>query len=150
MRKIAGPLLLGALGLAACGGTWGATPVQELQGNGVAAAEGATVVTAEELHRSTGSVLRALMGKVPNMKVSFIGLERCPAITLRHYEDIHGNNFPLVYLDGTRANNTCILESVQAYDLERVEVYPMGFTRRPGYGTHTQGLILLFSRTTGD
>ncbi len=150
MRKIAGPMILLTLGIAACGGTWQATPSQPNQGNGVAVSEGATVVTAEELHTSSGSVLRALMGKVPNLKVNFVGLERCPAITLRNYEDIHGNNFPLVYLDGTRANNTCILESVQAYDLDRVEVYPMGFTRRPGYGTHTQGLILMFSRTTGD
>lgn len=143
-------LLVGALGLGACGGTWSATPRPELEGNGVSRADGATVVGAEELHQHNGSVLRAIMGKVPNMKVKFVGLQRCPAITLRTYENLHGQNFPLVYLDGTRADNTCILESIPAYDLDRVEIYPMGFTKRPGYSTHTQGLILLFSRTTGD
>ncbi len=150
MKRMTGAVLvLGALGLGACASGWTATPKQGMDGNGVNAADGATVVTAEELHGSNGSVLRAIMGKVPNMKVNFIGLDRCPAITLRHYKDIHGNNFPLVYLDGTRTTNTCILETLPAYDLDRVEIYPMGFTKRPGYGTHTQGLILLFSRTAG-
>ncbi|NIQ56778.1 MAG: TonB-dependent receptor plug domain-containing protein, partial [Gammaproteobacteria bacterium] len=121
----------------------------ERRGTGVQVSDGATVVSAAELHDSHGSVLRAIMGKVPNMKVNFVGLDRCPAIALRSFEEIHGNNFPDIYLDGTRANNTCILESVRAEDLDRVEIYPQGFTRRPGYGTSTHGLILLFSRRSG-
>ena len=32
-------------------------------------------------------------------------------------------------------------------DVARVEVYPQGVTRRPGYGTHAHGLILVFMRT---
>ena len=151
MRAITTAVLTaGALTLGACGGSWRATPPTPLDGNGVAGSEGAHVVTAQELHASNGSVLRAIMGKVPNMKVNFVGLDRCPAVTLRRAKEIHGNNFPLVYLDGTRANNTCILESVPAYDLDRVEIYPMGFTTRPGYATHPQGLILLFSRLAGE
>jgi hypothetical protein len=28
-----------------------------------------------------------------------------------------------------------------------VEIYPMGYTTRPGYATHAHGLILLFTRS---
>jgi len=29
-------------------------------------------------------------------------------------------------------------------DVESVEIYPMGFTTRPGYASHAHGLILVF------
>ncbi len=148
LRTAAAPLcVVLAIGASACGGSWHATPAAELEGNGITNSGGATVITAEELHTASGSVLRALMGKVPNMKVEFIGTDRCPAIALRRAKDFHGFNFPDVYLDGTRATNTCILDNLPAAELDRVEIYPQGFTVRPGYGTSTHGLILLFSRT---
>lgn len=151
MRRITGSLImLAALALSGCAGTWTGTPEQELEGNGVGASDGATVVTAEELHTHSGSVLRAIMGKVPNMKVSFIGMQRCPAITMRRTKDLYGNNFPDVYVDGTRARSTCILDSIRAADADRVEIYPQGFTKRAGYATSTHGLILVFTRRTGD
>ena len=131
--------------LTACSGGWNSRETVPA-GNGVSITDGATVVTAEELHESSGSVLRALMGKVPNMRVNFTGLLRCPAIALRRFEEIHGHNFPSVYVDGTRTHDTCVLESIQAYDVDRVEIYPAGFTKRPGYATSTHGLILIFSR----
>lgn len=142
--------MLSALALGACTGGWTGTPVQELEGNGVSASDGATVVTAEELHTQNGSVLRAIMGKVPNMKVDFVNMHRCPAITMRRTKDLHGNSFPDVYVDGTRAHNTCVLESMRAMDADRIEIYPQGFTKRAGYATSTHGLILIFTRRTGD
>lgn len=149
MRRIMRSLVvLGAIGLGACVGGW-ATPEPVLEGNGVHASDGATVVTAEELHTYGGSVLRAIMGKVPNMKVDFVGLQRCPAITMRRDKDLYGNNFPDVYVDGTRTRSTCVLESIQAIDTDRIEIYPQGFTKRPGYATSTHGLILIFTRRTG-
>jgi len=42
------------------------------------------------------------------------------------------------------ATDTCILESLRAQDVESVEIYPMGFTTRPGYASHAHGLILVF------
>lgn len=129
-----------------CGGSWTGAPAPELEGTGVASIAGATVVTAEELHTHGGTVLRAILGKVPNLKVEFVGVGRCPSIALRRAKDFRGYNYPSVYLDGTHAQNTCILESLQAGDLDRVEIYPQGFTTRPGYATSTHGLILLFSR----
>jgi hypothetical protein len=55
---------------------------------------------------------------------------------------------PHVYVDGTRTTDTCILETLRAEDVERIEVYPQGFTTRPGYGTHANGLILVFMRSS--
>jgi hypothetical protein len=129
-----------------CGGTWDSTIEAVEPGPGIQEVDGATVLTGGELFDQQGSVLRAMSGKIPNMKVDVGPAGRCPAIAFRRSKDIHGANSPLGYLDGVRANDTCILVSLQANDLERVEVYPQGFTTRPGYGTSTHGLILLFSR----
>lgn len=138
------PMVAVLVSLAACGGWRGGTP----RGDAVTGQEGGTVISGEELARTHGSVLRAMVGKVPNMKVNFTGLDRCPAIAMRRFEEVHGQNFPDVYVDGTRASNTCILETLQAQDAARVEIYPMGFTRRPGYGTNGNGLILVFLRSS--
>ncbi len=134
------------LAAAGCGGAWRGSPEPVLEGNGVGSLGGATVVNAQELHRSNGSVLRAIMGKVPNMKVSFRDMGRCPAIAIRSFEDHHGNDFPGIYVDGTHVRDTCVLETLDARDTERVEVYPMGFTTRPGYASNNNGLILVFLR----
>lgn len=141
---VAGALL--ALLGTGCAGGWGRTSGPAPEGSGIENVGGATVITAKELHASNQTVLRTLMGKVPNLKVDFVGQARCPTITLRRAKDLYGQSFPLVYLDGTRAQSTCILDEVQAMDLDRVEIYPQGFTLRPGYATSSDGLILLFSR----
>ena len=142
-------VVLGAVAVSACGGTWRATPEPELSGNGVANVGSATVVGAEQLRRSEGSLLRAIMGKVPNMKVSYaVGMSRCPSIAMRSFEDHRGMDRPSVYVDGTHVNDTCILETLDAREVDRVEIYPMGFTTRPGYGTNGAGLILVFLRRT--
>lgn len=142
------PLLiaLAVLVHAGCGGSWRATPEPDLPGNGVVNVGGATIVGPQELRDQGGSVLRAIMGKVPNLKVSFRDMGRCPTIAMRTYKDHHGNDFPGVYVDGTHAGDTCILETLDARDVERVEIYPAGFTNRPGYATNNNGLILVFLR----
>ena len=145
--KMRGVMVIGALAAAACGGTWRATPERELTGNGVKNLGSATVVSAEQLRESNGSLLRAIMGKVPNMKVSYtVGMNRCPSIAMRSFEDHRGNDRPSVYVDGTHVTDTCILETLDAREVDRVEVYPMGFTTRPGYATNGAGLILVFLR----
>lgn len=142
-----GVVVLGLLAAAGCGGSWRATPEPELEGNGIEASGGATIVTAQELRGTQGSVLRAIMGKVPGMKVTFtVGMSRCPSIAMRRSEDHLGNDRPSVYVDGTHVYDTCILETLEAREVDRVEIYPMGFTTRPGYGTNNAGLILLFLR----
>lgn len=140
-------LALAVFAPAGCGGTWRGSEPPEVEGTGVGNLAGVTVVTAGELHASGQSVLSAIMGKVPNMKVTYTaGLDRCPSIAMRSFEDHRGSDRPSVYVDGTRANDTCVLETLDARDVQRVEIYPMGFTKRPGYATNNAGLILVFLR----
>jgi hypothetical protein len=76
-----------------------------------------------------------MSGKVPNFRVQR-GTGECPEISLRNHVSVPTAVNPPVYVDGTRTTDTCILESLRTEDVERVEVYPQGFTTRPGYGTH--------------
>lgn len=107
---------------------------------------GAVVLTGPALEDGSGSVLGAMTGKVPNLRVR--KTQGCPDITLRSYVSYVGLSNPHVYVDGTRAIDTCVLESLRTNDVQRVEVYPQGVTRRPGYGTHAPGLILVFMRSS--
>lgn len=106
---------------------------------------GAIVLTGEALDDGPGNVLAAMAGKVPSLRIRQHN-NACPEIVLRSHVSFTGTVNPHVYVDGTRATDTCILETLRAHDVERVEVYPLGFTTRPGYGRHAQGLILVFMR----
>lgn len=135
-----------------CVGLWACGPLRKSTGgrtstrDGVSIERGAVILTGSALEDGSGSVLSAMSGKVPNFKVKRQS-GRCPQITLRSYVRFEAGMNPHVYVDGTRATDTCILESLQSDDVERVEVYPQGFTTRPGYGTHADGLILVFMRS---
>lgn len=107
--------------------------------------DGAVILAGAALDDEPGTVLAAMIGKVPGFRV--LRVNQCPEIRLRSSVSARGAANPHVYVDGTRATNTCILESLRARDVERVEVYPQGFTKRPGYGTHAHGLILVFMRS---
>jgi hypothetical protein len=116
--------------------------------NGVSIERGAFVLTGMALEDGPGSVVAALTGKVPNFRLQRIS-GQCPIITLRNAVSFRSVVNPHVYVDGTRAVDTCVLESLRTVDVERVEVYPQGYTTRPGYGTHAHGLILVFMRSAG-
>lgn len=139
------PTLLGALlavfGLTACAAGMG-------RGDGsVVNNGGGTVISGSALLDGQGSVLETLRGKVPNLKIQrYVG--ECPRITFRSdatYQTAAVT--PHVYVDGTRATDTCILESLQGRNVQRVEVYPSGVSGRPGYPSHAHGLILVFLRS---
>lgn len=127
--------------LSACGLTFGATDEASVRSNG-----GGTVVSGPALLDGHGSVLESLRGKVPGLNIRNDG-EPCPRITLRNDASHRTQVTPLVYVDGTRTMDTCILESLRSRDVETVEVYPTGVTNRPGYITHPHGLILVFLRS---
>lgn len=111
---------------------------------------GAFVLTGMALEDGSGSVLGAMAGKVPNFRIHGQRMQgSCPVITLRNAVTFRSVVNPHVYVDGTRATDTCVLEQLRTVDVSRVEVYPMGFTRRPGYGVHAHGLILIFMRSAG-
>ena len=113
---------------------------------GVTSRNGAIILSGSTLDDGRGSLLDALRGKVPNLRIHRSSRE-CPQISLRSHTTFETVVEPHVYVDGTRATDTCILESLRSQDVESVEIYPMGFTTRPGYGTHAHGLILVFMRT---
>jgi hypothetical protein len=109
---------------------------------------GAFVITGAALEDGPGSLLATLTGKVPNFRLQR-NSGRCPIITLRNAVSFVDVVNPHVYVDGTRATDTCVLTQLRAHDVARVEVYPQGFTRRPGYGRHAHGLILVFMKSAG-
>jgi hypothetical protein len=109
----------------------------------------AVILTGDALKDGPGTVLAAMSGKVPNFRVRQHS-GQCPEITLRANVSFQGEVNPQVYVDGTRTSDTCILETLRTDDVERVEVYPQGFTTRPGYATHAHGLILVFMRSAGE
>ena len=113
--------------------------------NGVTSENGALVLTGQSLGDGQGDLLGTMVGKVPNFRVRRVR-QQCPQITLRNAVSFQSVVNPHVYVDGARATDTCILESLRANDVQRVEVYPTGVTQRPGYGTHAHGLILIFMR----
>jgi hypothetical protein len=132
--------------LAACTTGQPGTAPEPRTGGGVEYRDGAIVISGVALDDGRGSVLSALQGKVPNMRVQRNGVD-CPQITLRSNVNYRGVGNPHVYVDGTRTTDTCVLQSIRTEDVDLVEVYAQGFTKRPGYGRHAHGLILLFMRT---
>jgi hypothetical protein len=102
-------------------------------------------VTGREHVRERGTVLSALQGRVAGMHVNRAG--GCPEITLRGRTSIMGSSNPVIYVDGTRVTNTCILEMLNSNDVDRVEVYPMGIAPGGSHRNSPTGLILIFLRT---
>ena len=114
-------------------------------GGGVESVGGAIIVSGRALDEHRGSILDALEGRVPGMKV-LPHLDQCPQISLRSHVTFQSIVNPQVYVDGTRATDTCILRTIRTDNVESIEVYPTGVTTRPGYATHAHGLILVFMR----
>ncbi len=112
---------------------------------GVTSRNGAIILSGSTLDDGRGSLLDAMRGKVPNLRIHRSS-GQCPQISLRSHVTFETVVEPHVYVDGTRATDTCILESLRGQDVDMVEIYPMGFTTRPGYATHAHGLILVFMR----
>ncbi len=138
-------LLVLALLLAACAPHRSEEQTAGLEG-GVKIRGGATVISGVTLENETGSVLDALVGRVPNLRIRRISGD-CPQINLRSSVSFESVTNPQVYVDGTQMADTCVLESLRAQNVELVEIYPMGVTTRPGYATHAHGLILVFMRS---
>ena len=113
---------------------------------GVSSRAGGTVISGAALQDGTGSVLDAMRGKVPSLKIQrYRG--QCPKIALRNDATFQTVVEPHIYVDGARATDTCILESLRTHDVDRIEIYPTGVSGRPGYLSHAHGLILLFMRS---
>ncbi len=115
-------------------------------GGGVTSREGAIIISGVALEDGPGTVLQAIRGKIPSMRIQRPS-GQCPTIVLRNFVTFQSAVNPHVYVDRTRISDTCILDTIRTEDVESVEVYPMGVTSRPGYSPHAHGLILVFMRT---
>jgi hypothetical protein len=138
-------LALLALLLAACAAHQSEDQTADLEG-GVEIRQGAIIISGVTLEKEPGSVIDAMIGRVPNFRVQRVS-GTCPQISLRTHVSFESVTNPHVYVDATRIADTCILDSLRAQNVELVEVYPMGVTTRPGYATHAHGLILVFMRS---
>jgi len=107
---------------------------------------GSLVITGRALSADPGrTVLDAIRHSMPQLHIAgWTQYTRCPMLQLRGMDSVEGKNDPDVYVDGTRTTDTCPLVTIQAVSTERIEVYPMGMTSRPGYPSSGHGLILIF------
>ncbi len=135
----------GAVALLGCSPRRGRAPAPSSEdGVGVVKNGSSIVLTSAVLHLENNSLLDVLHRRLPNLEID--PTEDCPEVFLRGRSSIMNASNAAIYVDGQLAANTCILETLYAFDLERVEVYPMGVTTRPGYLSDADGLILVFLR----
>jgi len=107
---------------------------------------GSLIITGRALASDPSrSVLDVIRHSMPQLRITgWTPYTRCPLLELRGKDSMEGSNDPDVYVDGTRTTDTCPLIQIQAVQTERVEVYPLGMTSRPGYPGSGHGLILIF------
>jgi hypothetical protein len=115
-------------------------PVMSERHNGTA-----TIVTGAQLRGGGSSLLDGLRSRIANFRVE--RSQPCPEVRLRGQRSVVGNSNPVVYVNGTRAANTCVLEQILPMDVDAVEVYANGVSSRPGYRNSPTGLVLVFTRT---
>ncbi|MHB1168260.1 MAG: TonB-dependent receptor plug domain-containing protein [Longimicrobiales bacterium] len=133
-------VVLTAAAMAACASSPG-------RGNGEDEPGGhATVIDEQTLQQSGGNVLNILPSHVAGMRIKHT--DNCPEILMRGTRSLMNSNDPVIYVDGTRSGNTCVLQTLVPSDIHRIEVYPMGVTQRPGYRNSPNGLILVFMKTS--
>jgi hypothetical protein len=111
---------------------------------GVTTEGGAVILTGAALDEAPGDLLSAMIGKVPSLRVTRGA--GCPQVTLRSTVTEFNVMDPQIYVNGTPAVDTCILESLRAADVARVEVFASGVANRAGYLNDPNGLILVFTK----
>jgi hypothetical protein len=104
----------------------------------------AIVIEGPSLNPSRGSLISILQDHVRGMNVQ--RTDGCPRIVMRGGLGRSQVAEALVYVDGQRMADTCVLEGLNIESIERIEAYPSGVSQRPGYTTNTGGLILVFSK----
>ncbi len=104
----------------------------------------AVVIPDDEFNSNRGSLISVLRDNIRGMSVS--RENACPHIVLRGGIGRSQAAEALVYVDGQRFSDTCILDSINIESIAWAEVYPSGVTQRPGYTTNAGGLILFFMK----
>jgi hypothetical protein len=143
MNRSAGPWTA-SVALLALGCASAPAPGSDTQGDATTAVRGgsAIVVEGEDIQGRGQTLLRLLDERVSGMSVTYNG--PCPSIVIRGRKSLFGSNDPLIYVDGARALNTCVLDDLSTDVVKRIEVYPSGVAQKPGYDSSRNGLILVF------
>jgi hypothetical protein len=110
------------------------------------ATTGSLILTGHALSSDPGrTILDVIRHSMPQLRITgWTPYTRCPMLEMRGKDSMQGSNDPDVYVDGTRTSDTCPLVTIQAVSTDRIEVYPLGMTSRPGYPSSGHGLILIF------
>ena len=108
----------------------------------------AIVIEDDSFEASRGSMLSILQMEVRSMSVS--RENACPHIVVRGGVGRSQAAEPLVYVDGQRMSDTCVLDALSVESVSRAEIYPSGVTNRPGYHSNSGGLILVFLKNGSD
>jgi hypothetical protein len=104
----------------------------------------AIVIDDESIDSSRGSLLSIMQDHVRGMSVN--RSTDCPHIVLRGGMGRSQAAEALVYVDGQRFTDTCVLDTLNLETIGSIEVYPSGVTTRPGYFSNSGGLILVFTK----
>ena len=143
MTRLSAIGVVSALGFfAGCAGSPGRGPIADDGAPNARNTGSAIVLEGEDIKGRGQTLLRLMSERITGMSVNYSGT--CPAIQLRGKKSMFGNNDPLIYVDGARALNTCVLDDMSPDPVKRVEVYPGGVSHRPGYDRSRNGLILVF------
>lgn len=137
-------LLAAALLASGCAGS-GATGNGDAISLSPTRSGGAFVLAGDQLWQRSSDLLSIISNRISAVRVRRTG--HCPNVTMRGQKTYLGSTDADIYVNGTRAGNTCLLEQMRAEDVERVEVYPMGVTSTPGVAPNPNGVILIFLRT---
>jgi hypothetical protein len=105
----------------------------------------AFVLAGDQLWQRSSDLLSIISNRISAVQVR--RTSHCPNITMRGQKTYVGSTDADIYVNGTRAGNTCLLELMRTEDVERVEVYPMGVTNTPGVAPNPNGIILIYLRT---
>jgi len=117
-----------------------ADPDAQIRNSGVSG----TILTAEQLRYESGSILDVMTRHIVSMNVD--KSYNCPSLGLRGINTSPGIIEPVIYVDGIKSVDTCILEMLTVHDVSRIEVYPSGISPHPGLFGNSRGLILVFTR----
>lgn len=128
-------LLVAGLVLGGCR----ARPAEDPGAIAQAAGGNAIVIAGAELG---SNVLDGLRHRIPAMQVSYVS-GNCPAIVFRGSRSMRSQGDPLIYVDGTQVQGTCVLTQLSPRDVEYIEVYPSGNIARAGVRRSPFGVILV-------
>jgi hypothetical protein len=133
---------MGSLCLAAALAACGTAPAKDAEA--ARPTGGGARVTRAEHFQGRANVLSVLQSRTAGMQVQ--RTDGCPQITLRGRTSVGGDSNPVIYVEGNRIANTCILEMLDPDDVDRVEVYPSGIPPGGRPATSPTGLILVYLR----